>query len=171
MTLKFQVIADGLRVTVGLAFDRFDNLWGVDNGADDLFRSDLGGDIHNDNPADEFNLLLQHESPTLNPTEMPASASPTNTHHPTAPSFNPTQRPSIFLSLQPTISTNRLLSNSSQISSNETISSSNNPTASPNRNGSDASDGISASNHFGYPYCFTQYSQSLAGNRGKRGEV
>jgi glucose/arabinose dehydrogenase len=46
-----QVFADGLRDEVGLAFDRHGVLWGVENSADDLFRSDLGGDIHNDNPV------------------------------------------------------------------------------------------------------------------------
>ena len=32
-------------------------LWGVDNGADDLNRSDVGGDVHNDNPGEELNRL------------------------------------------------------------------------------------------------------------------
>lgn len=46
-----QVFADGLRNEVGLAFDRFGVLWGVENSADNLMRDDLGGDIHNDNPV------------------------------------------------------------------------------------------------------------------------
>ena len=52
---KGEVFADGLRNEVGLAFDINGTLWGVENGADDLRRSDLGGDIHNDNPAEELN--------------------------------------------------------------------------------------------------------------------
>ena len=50
-----EVFADGLRNEVGLAFDRHGTLWGVENGADNLYRSDLGGDIHQDNPAEELN--------------------------------------------------------------------------------------------------------------------
>lgn len=51
-----EVFADGLRNEVGLAFDFSHNvLWGVENGADTLRRGDLGGDIHNDNPAEELN--------------------------------------------------------------------------------------------------------------------
>ena len=46
-----EVFADGLRNEVGLAFDRFGVLWGVENSADNLMRDDLGGDIHNDNPV------------------------------------------------------------------------------------------------------------------------
>jgi glucose/arabinose dehydrogenase len=45
------VFADGLRNEVGLAFDSFGVLWGVENSADNLFRSDMGGDIHQDNPV------------------------------------------------------------------------------------------------------------------------
>jgi len=58
LPLDFQnaeVFADGLRNEVGLAFDRHGILWGVENGADTLMRSDLGGDIHNDNPGEELN--------------------------------------------------------------------------------------------------------------------
>ena len=50
-----EVFADGLRNEVGMAFDKHGVLWGVENGADKLFRADLGGDIHNDNPAEELN--------------------------------------------------------------------------------------------------------------------
>jgi glucose/arabinose dehydrogenase len=46
-----EVFADGLRNEVGLAFDVHQVLWGVENGADNLNRTDLGGDIHNDNPV------------------------------------------------------------------------------------------------------------------------
>ena len=49
-----EVFADGLRNEVGLAFDAHGVLWGVENGADNLVRDDLGGDIHNDNPAVRF---------------------------------------------------------------------------------------------------------------------
>ena len=41
-----EVFADGLRNEVGLAFDALGVLWGVENGADNLRRADLGGDIH-----------------------------------------------------------------------------------------------------------------------------
>ncbi|KAG6543065.1 hypothetical protein Mapa_015561 [Marchantia paleacea] len=51
------IFADGLRNEVGLAFDARGRLWGVENGADDLVRDDLGGDIHNDNPGEEMNLF------------------------------------------------------------------------------------------------------------------
>jgi glucose/arabinose dehydrogenase len=53
-----KVFADGMRNEVGLRFDQFGRLWGVENGCDDLYRSDLGGDIHEDNPSEEMNLLL-----------------------------------------------------------------------------------------------------------------
>ncbi len=52
-----EVFADGLRNEVGLAFDGQGRLWGVQNGVDNLQRSDLGGDIHEDNPAEELNLF------------------------------------------------------------------------------------------------------------------
>lgn len=51
------VFADGLRNEVGLGFDSRGQLWGVENGADQLNRKDLGGDIHDDNPAEELNLF------------------------------------------------------------------------------------------------------------------
>ena len=50
-----EVFADGLRNEVGLAWDKHGVLWGVENGPDNLKRPDLGGDIHNDNPAEELN--------------------------------------------------------------------------------------------------------------------
>ena len=52
-----QVWADGLRNEVGLAFDAHGVLWGVENGADNLNRADVGGDVHNDNPGEELNRL------------------------------------------------------------------------------------------------------------------
>ena len=54
-----EVFADGLRNEVGLAFDSFGDLWGVENGADNLYRDDLGGDVHNDNPAEELNRFRE----------------------------------------------------------------------------------------------------------------
>jgi len=52
-----QVWADGTRNEVGLTIDSKGRLWGVENGCDNLQRVDLGGDIHNDNPAEELNLF------------------------------------------------------------------------------------------------------------------
>lgn len=54
------VVADGVRNGVGLAFDASGVMWCVDNGADELVREDLGGDIHNTNPGDE---LLKFDTP------------------------------------------------------------------------------------------------------------
>lgn len=54
-----EVFADGLRNEVGLTFDAFGVLWGVENGADNLYREDLGGDIHKDNPGEELNQFLE----------------------------------------------------------------------------------------------------------------
>ncbi|HEY5959059.1 MAG TPA: PQQ-dependent sugar dehydrogenase [Polyangiaceae bacterium] len=51
------VQADGTRNEIALRFDSRGRLWGVENGSDDLNRTDLGGDIHNENPAEELNLL------------------------------------------------------------------------------------------------------------------
>ena len=51
------VWADGLRNEVGLAFDASGVLWGVENGADNLNRADIGGDVHNTNPGEELNKL------------------------------------------------------------------------------------------------------------------
>jgi len=48
---------NGLRNEVGLRYDMYKRLWGVENGCDMLQRSDLGGDIHNDNPSEEVNLF------------------------------------------------------------------------------------------------------------------
>ncbi|CEL99108.1 unnamed protein product [Vitrella brassicaformis CCMP3155] len=49
------VFADGLRNTVGIAWDLDGKMWGVNNGMDNLFVEDLGGDIHEDNPGEELN--------------------------------------------------------------------------------------------------------------------
>jgi glucose/arabinose dehydrogenase len=54
-----EVFADGLRNEVGLDFDAQGRLWGVENGLDKLNRTDLGGDIHNDNPGEELNLFAE----------------------------------------------------------------------------------------------------------------
>mmetsp|Transcript_20862 Transcript_20862/g.38278 ORF Transcript_20862/g.38278 Transcript_20862/m.38278 type:complete len:548 (-) Transcript_20862:64-1707(-) len=57
-----EVFADGLRNEVGLAFDSHGDLWGVENGADRLYRDDLGGDIHNDNPSEELNRFREDQA-------------------------------------------------------------------------------------------------------------
>jgi glucose/arabinose dehydrogenase len=54
-----EVFADGLRNEVGIRFDDRGRMWGVENGRDDLMRTDLGGDIHADNPGEELNLFAQ----------------------------------------------------------------------------------------------------------------
>ena len=51
------VFANGLRNEVGVRFDSAGRLWGVENGVDNLYRADLGGDISNDNPAEELNYF------------------------------------------------------------------------------------------------------------------
>jgi glucose/arabinose dehydrogenase len=53
-----EVIATGMRNEVGLYVDDKDRLWGVENGRDMLMDRDLGGDIHNDNPGEEVNLVV-----------------------------------------------------------------------------------------------------------------
>jgi glucose/arabinose dehydrogenase len=50
-------IATGMRNEVGLYIDPQDRLWGVENGRDSLSEDALGGDIHNDNPGEEINLV------------------------------------------------------------------------------------------------------------------
>ena len=52
-----EVFSDGMRNEVGIALDLGGRIWGVENGVDNLARNDLGGDIHNDNPGEELNLL------------------------------------------------------------------------------------------------------------------
>jgi glucose/arabinose dehydrogenase len=50
---------NGLRNEVGLRADAKGNLWGVENGMDDLNRPDFGGDIHLGNPGEELNLFTK----------------------------------------------------------------------------------------------------------------
>jgi glucose/arabinose dehydrogenase len=50
-------IATGMRNEAGIWIDPDDRVWGVENGRDDLSDEDLGGDIHNDNPGEELNLV------------------------------------------------------------------------------------------------------------------
>jgi len=52
-----ELFAFGLRNEVGLRFDNEKKLWGVENGLDNLFRQDLGGDIHINNPSEEINIF------------------------------------------------------------------------------------------------------------------
>jgi glucose/arabinose dehydrogenase len=52
-----EIIATGMRNESGLFVDAQDRLWGVENGRDNLNDGDLGGDIHNDNPGEEINLI------------------------------------------------------------------------------------------------------------------
>lgn len=56
--------ARGVRNTVGLGFDAKGVLHGVNNGPDNLRRSDVGGDIHNDNPGEELNRFASLERRT-----------------------------------------------------------------------------------------------------------
>jgi len=57
--IKGQLFAEGVRNEVGIRFDRQGRLWGVENGVDNLFRKDLGGDIHENNPSEEMNLFSE----------------------------------------------------------------------------------------------------------------
>jgi glucose/arabinose dehydrogenase len=50
-----QLFAGGLRNEVALAWDKYGVLWGAENGADNLARADIGGDVHQDNPGEEVN--------------------------------------------------------------------------------------------------------------------
>jgi glucose/arabinose dehydrogenase len=52
-----ELFADGLRNEVGIALDEQGRVWGVENGRDELVRTDLGGDIHVENPGEELNLF------------------------------------------------------------------------------------------------------------------
>jgi len=52
-----------LRNEVGLRTDLTNNIWGVENGVDELFRTDLGGDIHTDNPGEEVNFFGGGDQP------------------------------------------------------------------------------------------------------------
>jgi glucose/arabinose dehydrogenase len=55
--MQGEVVASGMRNEVGLFVDAQDRLWGVENGRDNLEDTDFGGDIHNDNPGEEINLV------------------------------------------------------------------------------------------------------------------
>jgi glucose/arabinose dehydrogenase len=46
-----------MRNEVGLFVDTDDAIWSVENGRDNLTDADFGGDIHNDNPAEELNRV------------------------------------------------------------------------------------------------------------------
>jgi glucose/arabinose dehydrogenase len=50
-----ELVAAGVRNTVGMSLDKFGVLWGVDNSYDSAYRASLGGDINENNPADELN--------------------------------------------------------------------------------------------------------------------
>jgi glucose/arabinose dehydrogenase len=52
-----EVLATGMRNEAGIFVDEGDRIWGVENGRDNLSDDDLGGDIHNDNPGEEINLI------------------------------------------------------------------------------------------------------------------
>jgi glucose/arabinose dehydrogenase len=54
-----EAFATGLRNEVGLTLDGQGRVWGVENGSDNLSRTDLGGDIHTDNPGEEMNLFAE----------------------------------------------------------------------------------------------------------------
>jgi glucose/arabinose dehydrogenase len=54
-----ELFADGLRNEVGITLDSEGRVWGVENGRDDLQRSDLGTDIYLDNPGEELNLFAE----------------------------------------------------------------------------------------------------------------
>jgi len=68
--------ARGLRNEVGLTFDSSGVLWGVENGADNLRRDDLGGDIHNDNPGEELNRFPAPENTPETPDDAPSYGYP-----------------------------------------------------------------------------------------------
>ncbi len=48
-----------------MASQRYGRIWGVENGIDNVFRSDLGGDIHNTNPSEELNLFFPNTTGIL----------------------------------------------------------------------------------------------------------
>jgi glucose/arabinose dehydrogenase len=52
-----ELLASGMRNESGIFVDADDRIWGVENGRDNLEDADLGGDIHNDNPGEEINLI------------------------------------------------------------------------------------------------------------------
>jgi len=79
---SMEVFADGLRNEVGLAFDKHGILWGVENSADNLARDDLGGDIHQNNPAEELNRFLPDASSSNSSSSMDGTDTGTGTHTP-----------------------------------------------------------------------------------------
>jgi glucose/arabinose dehydrogenase len=52
-----EIVATGMRNESGIYIDAQDRLWGVENGRDNLADADFNGDIHNDNPGEEINLV------------------------------------------------------------------------------------------------------------------
>lgn len=52
-----ELVAMGLRNNVGITFDDAGRIWGVENSRDDLVDARFGGDIHQDNPAEELNRI------------------------------------------------------------------------------------------------------------------
>jgi len=55
-----ELFADGLRNEIGLRFDPAGLAYGVENGVDDVARSDWNiGDFHNDDPCEEINAFRQ----------------------------------------------------------------------------------------------------------------
>jgi glucose/arabinose dehydrogenase len=52
-----EVFADGIRNEVALEWDRDGILWGAMNAGDRLYDPDLGGEIYNDNPAEELHCF------------------------------------------------------------------------------------------------------------------
>ena len=52
-----EIVASGMRNEAGIYVDEQDRIWGVENGRDNLQDADMGGDIHNDNPGEELNLV------------------------------------------------------------------------------------------------------------------
>jgi glucose/arabinose dehydrogenase len=53
------IYVDGVRNTVGMAFDSNEVLWGADNGPSNLTRNDLGLDLNVDNPADRLFQFME----------------------------------------------------------------------------------------------------------------
>lgn len=141
----YQVMADGLRNTKALSFDRHGALWGVDRGPKDLLRQDRLGPA-----ADELNCLMDAPLSTASPTV-------TVTASPSSPSFPPSSPPS---SSPPTLlpSTPSILPSLSP------------PTSSSSSSRSLLHSPRSLNNHsspfFGFPLCLTQYSPAAAGEQG-----
>eukprot|EP01036_Dinobryon_divergens_P025928 gene25928-34525_t len=110
------VVADGLRNTVGMSFDRAGNLWGLDNGADGLVRPDLGGDIHMDNPADELNLLLRSRDDStagsLSSPSLSVTVAPTDSVDEVRSTYAPTPAEDMSTSV-PSVGSNSNLPNQS----------------------------------------------------------